>query len=109
MNYRLPKKIKNLMEREIRQYKCNKKKLENLKNDSNCNATRKFLYLEERIHYVEQMFNELNTQEQKVFNLIFNENCNWLYCKTVYNIDKSTYYNVYNKSLFFLAQEWGII
>lgn len=95
------------MEREIRQYEHNKKKLERLKLKEK--DTRRYIYLEERLQYVETAYNLLRPDEQKVYNMIFKERCNWLYCQTVYNIDKNTYYNTYNKSLYFLAQEWGEI
>ena len=107
MNYKLPKDVKEKMEREIRQYNHNKKKLERLKMfEAN---TRQFLYLEEKLQYVENVYKSLREDEQQIYDLIFKDNCNWLYCQTIYNIDKNTYYNIYNKSLYLLAQEWGEI
>ena len=93
------------MEREIRQYEQNKKKLEKLKTKEN--NTRRLLYIEERLQYIDSAYNLLKPEEQKVYNMIFKDGCNWLYCQTMHNIDKNTYYNVYNKSLYLLAQEWG--
>lgn len=107
MNYKLPKEIKEKMEREIRQYKHNKKKLERLK--AKLEQTRRLLYLEERIFYVEEVISKLNENEKEVYKLIFEKSYNWLYCQTMFNIDKNTYYNVYNKTLYLLAQEWGEI
>lgn len=71
--------------------------------------TRKYLYIEERLYYVEEAYNRLNENEKKVYEMIFEKGYNWLYCQTMCNIDKHTYYNVFNKSLYFLAQEWGEI
>ncbi len=107
MKYKLSKELKEKMEREIRQYEHNRKKFEKLSQKEN--STRRLLLIEEKLQYVEKTYKLLNSDEQKVFNLIFKDNCNWLYCKTMYNIDKNTYYNVYNKSLYLLAQEWGEI
>lgn len=106
MNYKLPKELKQRMEMEIRQYEDNKKKKEKLKSKG---TTRQLLYIEERLHYVEIAYKRLKKSEQEVYDLIFKKDCNWLYCQTMYNIDKNTYYTVYNKSLFLLAQEWGEI
>ncbi len=105
MNYKLPKEIKQRMEREIKQYEHNKKKLEKLKQKET--NTRRLLYIEEKLQYIETAYNLLKPEEQKVYNMIFKDGCNWLYCQTMHNIDKNTYYNVYNKSLYLLAQEWG--
>ena len=106
MNYKLSKELKSKMEREIRQYDYNKKKLEELKQNG---TTRQLLYIEERLYHVETSYKRLKPNEQDIYNLIFKNNCNWLYCQTMHNIDKDTYYNVYNKSLYYLAQEWGEI
>lgn len=97
------------MEREIKQYDQNKKKLEHLKTKQKGISTNRFFYLEERIFYVEKVYNSLNENEKKVYDMIFKEGCNWLYCQTMYNIDKHTYYDIYNKILYFLAEEFGEI
>jgi len=124
-NYKLPKELKNRMERELRQYYDNKKKLDKLKNlliqekprtedptgekVSSFESTRSLVYLEERLHYVETVYKRLKPFEQEVYNLIFKEQCDATYCQTIKRIDKSTYYNVLNKSTYFLAEEWGEI
>lgn len=124
-NYKLPKELKNRMERELRQYYDNKKKLDKLKNllieekpktidptvhkIEKLESTRSLLYLEERLHYVENVYNRLRPYEQEIYNLIFRESCNPLYCETNENVSKSTYYNVFNKSVYLLAEEWGEI
>jgi len=106
-NYKLDKEIKKRMERELRQYYDNREKLKNLK--SSKTETRRLLYLEEKIHYVENVYGRLNSFEKQVYNLIFRENCDSLYCEIHKGISRSTYYNVLNKSIRFLAEEWGEI
>ena len=123
-NYKLPKELKNKMERELRQYYDNKKKLDRLKTMfaeeklitkdptgqkvASFENTRSLVYLEERLHYVENVYNRLSSFEQEVYNLIFKEKANVLYCENK-NISRSTYYNILNKSTYFLAEEWGEI
>lgn len=108
-NYKLPKKIKILMERELRQYYENKKLLEDLKRNKMHVATRKFLYIEKRLEYVENVHKKLNSFEKEMYKFIFIYNYDPLYVETIKNISKSTYYNVYNKCVFLLAEEWGEI
>ncbi len=130
----LNKDLKKRMDRELRQYWINKKKLERLERDiidestsgngqprantiSNPTekkairlaSTRLILYCEERITYVENVIKQLNSFEKQVFYFIFKDGCNCSYCKNMKNIDKSTYYNIYNKSIRLLAEEWGEI
>ncbi len=107
-SYKLPKEIKNMLEREIRQYKDNKKELENLKQISS-EPTRRYLYIEKRLLYIERAYNRLKPFEKQIYNLIFFENRDCVYCENYKNISRSTYYNILNKSLLFLAQEWGEI
>ena len=107
-SYKLPKELKKRMERELRQYYDNKKKLERLK-ASYEQGTRRFVYIEERLHYVENVYNSLKPFEKEVYDLIFKENCDSLYCETIKNINRATYYNIFNKSLYKLAMEWGEI
>lgn len=104
MKYKLPKEVKEKMEKEIKQYDYNRKKLERLKSKG---TTRQFLYIEERLQYIEIAYNQLKPNEQEIYNLIFKKGYNWLFCQTMHNIDKTSYYKVYNKSLYLLAQEWG--
>jgi hypothetical protein len=110
-NYKLPKELKNKMERELRQYYYNKKKLDRLKATllNNNISSRSLLYLEERLQYVENAYKRLKPYEQKVYDLIFKDCCDPLYCETNEGISKSTYYNIFNKSIYYLAEEWGEI
>lgn len=105
--YKLDKDIKKRMERELRQYYDNKKKLEQLRKSSV--ETRRLLYLEERISYVENVYNRLKPFEKEIYDLIFKYNCDSLYCESKKNITRSTYYNILNKSILYLAEEWGEI
>ena len=109
-NYKLEKEVKNRMDRELKQYYDNRAKLDRLKASLiNNNSSRSLLYIEERLHYVENTYNRLKPYEQEVFKLIFKDQCNPIYCETMKNIGRSTYYNVYNKCLYYLAEEWGEI
>lgn len=107
-NYKLQKDLKNRMEREIRQYKDNKKELDNLKKNNN-ESTRRYLYIEKRLLYVERAYNRLKPFEKQIYSLIFFDNRDSVYCETQKNISRSTYYNIFNKSILYLAQEWGEI
>lgn len=120
------------MERELRQYWTNKEKLSKLEkqiieasgsgsvqnntvSDPTAQkaiklvSTRAILYCQERILYVENVIKRLDKFEREVFNLIFKENCDFTYCEQIKHINKNTYYNIYNKSIYFLAEEFGII
>lgn len=105
--YKLSKEVKQRMERELRQYNYNKDKLERLKKEKN--NTRRLLYLEERLQYVENAYKRLKPFEQKVYDKIFKTNYNAVYCEANEGISKTTYYNVLNKSIYYLAEEWGEI
>ena len=99
----------------MRQYWKNKRKLNNLltkqknslKNDPI--SSRTILYLQERIENIESTIERLNDFEKEVFLMIFKENYTWLYCETEKNINKNTYYNIFNKIIYLLAQEFGEI
>lgn len=106
--YKLSKEVKKRMEKELRQYYQNKKQLNILKMHNEA-STRKYLYIEQRLLYVENVYNKLKPFEKEVYNLIFKENCDSVYVETNKNISKSTYYNVFNKSIYLLAAEWGEI
>ena len=69
--------------------------------------TRTILFLQNRIENIETVIKQLNPFEQEVFDMIFNKKYDWLYCKTIKNIDKNTYYNILNKAICMLAKEEG--
>ncbi len=108
MNNKLNKQVKKFMDRELRQYKTNKKKIIRFE-EKNTEASRIILLIKERIEYIENVIKQLNPFEKEVFNLIFFEGRDWLYCEVNKNISKSTYYNIYNKIINLLAEEWGEI
>ncbi len=124
-NYKLPKELKKRMERELRQYYYNKKKLDKLKKTiieekhnsddptgdktAKLESTRSLIYLEERLQYVENVYNRLRPHEQQIYNWIFKDCCNPIYCEIENGISRSTYYNIFNKCIYYLAEEWGEI
>ena len=133
-NYKLSKYLKKRMEKELRQYWGNIKKIEQLEKEiieesgtgntqgkTNVTSdptsqkvlklisTRSLILLNQRIMYVANTINRLKPFEKEIFNLIFRENRDWLYCETMKGISKTTYYNIMNKSIYYLAEEWGEI
>ena len=103
----MQKDIKKRMERELYQYYSNKKLLNRIKRESKDISTRRFLYLEQRITYIENVIASLNDFEKKMFDIIYKDKADCTYCQTYHNISKSTYYNIINKCIFLLAKEWG--
>lgn len=103
---KLSKEVKNLMERELRQYKDNKRLLNRLKADSTT-PSRAIIICEDRMRYIENVLKKLSPFEKQMFENIFYENYDWNYCQIKYNVSKSTYYNIFNKCIILLAQEWG--
>ena len=108
LDYKLSKEVKKRMDQEFKQYYINKKQLNKLISN-NKSSTRKYIYLEQRLNYVENVYNSLTSFEKEVYNLIFKEKCNAIYGETNLNISKSTYNNIYNKCITLLAKEWGEI
>ena len=122
-NYKLSKDLKKRMEKELRQYWGNIKKIEQLEKEiieesgtgntqGKTNVTSdptSLILLNQRIMYVANTINRLKPFEKEIFNLIFRENRDWLYCETMKGISKTTYYNIMNKSIYYLAEEWGEI
>lgn len=104
---KLSKEVKQYMERELRQYYYNKKKLKKLREETT--STRKLIYLEERLYYVENVYKRLKPFEQEIYDFIFKEGYNAKYCETQKGVSKTTYYNILNKSLCYLAEEYGEI
>ncbi len=105
---KLPKETKRYYERELKQYSQNKKRLERALQENRTSA-RTILFLENRINNIETVLKQLNEFEKEVFDMIFNKKYDWLYCKTMKNIDKNTYYNILNKCIYMLAEEEGEI
>ncbi len=115
LNNKLSKESKKFYERELRQYWKNKEKLGNLLHrkekqpHGDYMSCRTIIYLCEHIDYIETVINKLKPSEKEIFEMIFKENLGWQYCKTKKNIDKNTYYNIFNKSIYLLAEEFGEI
>lgn len=105
MPKRLAKEVKKYYERELRQYWSNKNKLKYLDKLN----TRTVIFLTERIASIETVINSLDDFEKEVFYLIFKNNASWSYCKNIKNISKTTYYNIFNKCIYMLAEEIGEI
>ena len=104
------KETKDFLEREMKQYWNNKDILNMLKSSKlNSMSTRSLLIVEQRMKYIENAYNQLRPFEKAVYNLIFKDCYDWTYCEANKNISKSTYYNIYNKSIELLAKEWGYL
>lgn len=103
---KLSKETKKLMERELRQYKDNKRLLDRLKINNEV-PSRAIIICEDRMKYIENVINSLTPFEKQMFEYIFYKNYDCVYCESNYNISKSTYYNIYNKCINLLAEEWG--
>ena len=103
---KLSKETKKFLERELRQYKENKRLLERLKKEDKT-PSRVILICEDRLKYIENVFNSLTPFEKQMFCYIFFNHYDWAYCETHFRISRSTYYNVYNKCINLLAEEWG--
>lgn len=104
--YKLQKNIKKKMEQELFQYYENIVLLQKLK-EQNTSSTRRYLYIEQKISYVKNVYNRLNSFERKVFEAIFKEKYTLNSIQREEYISKNTYYRVLNKSTYFLAEEWG--
>lgn len=133
VNYKVPYWVKKKMETELYQYWDNQKKLERLKNDIieennsvqdgqprgnstgnpteqkaiKLRTTRTILITEERLRYVENAINRLNEDEKEVFEIIFKQKHNQKMAETYKYISKETYYNTYNKIIYYTALEFG--
>lgn len=106
---------KKFYERELKQYWENKKRLcrlldraEKAVYDKNT-SSRTIIYLQERIQNIEITIKQLKPFEKEIFELIFKEQLDWKECKFRKNIDKNTYYNIFNKAIYLLAKEFGEI
>lgn len=133
VNYKVPRLIKKKIENELYQYWDNKKELEELQRDiiessvksqdgqprgnaiSNTTeqkaiklrTSRSILAVERRLKYIENAIGRLNEDEKKVFEIIFKEKHNQKMAETYKYISKDSYYNTYNKIVYFTAVEFG--
>lgn len=135
VNYKVPRWVKKKIENELYQYWDNKKELEEMQRDiidsspeppdgqprgnSVSNTTeqkaiklrtsRSILAVERRLKYIENAIARLNEDEQKIFEIIFKERHNQKMAETYKYISKDSYYNTYNKIIYFTAVEFGDI
>ena len=135
VNYKVPRWVKKKIENELYQYWDNKKELEEMQRDiiegspeppdgqprgnSTSNTTeqkaiklrtsRSILAVERRLKYIENAIARLNEDERKIFEIIFKEKHNQKMAETYKFISKDSYYNTYNKIIYFAAVEFGDI
>lgn len=70
-------------------------------------TSRTILTIERRLKYIENAIARLNEEEKKVFEIIFKEKHNQKMAETYKYISKDSYYNTYNKIIYFAAVEFG--
>ncbi len=135
VNYKVSRHIKKKIENELYQYWDNKRELEEMQQDiidsspeppdgqpkgnNTSNTTeqkaiklrtsRTILILTRRLEYIEKAIKRLNEDEKKVFEIIFKERHNQKMAETYKYISKDSYYNTYNKIIYFTAVEFGDI
>lgn len=133
--YKVPNWVKNTIKTELYQFWKNQKLIEELKQDiiesspepadgqPKGNATsntveqktikilssRRILETERRVEYIQEAMKRLNKEEQEIVKIIFKERYNVTLAETQKYITKDTYYNVYNKIIYFTALEFGYI
>ena len=134
--YRVPKWVKKRMEVELYQYYDNKVLLKELEEDilysSTGNdgqprgnqtsdttsqkatkladrSTRVILETERRLKYIENAIKKLNTEEKQIFEYIFKDGYNQILAQTYKYVSKDSYYNTYNKVIYYAATEFGYI
>lgn len=134
-SYKVPRWVKKKMENELYQYWDNEKELKELQNDiiesspepsdgqprSNVTSnlteqkaiklrtTRTILVIERRLKYIENAIARLNNDEKKIFEIIFKEKHNQKMAETYKYVSKDSYYNTYNKIIYYTAVEFGEI
>ena len=133
--YKVPNWVKNTIKTELYQFWKNQELIEELKQDiilsspepadgqPKGNATsntveqktikmlssRRIIETERRVAYVQEALKRLNKEEQEIVKLIFKEKYNSTLAETQKYITKDIYYNVYNKIIYYTAQEFGYI
>lgn len=105
--YKIPLHIRNYVKNELYDYKKNKNKLNMIQ--SNYTSSRTLLIINQRIHNIEKVFNNLSKEEQELAEKIFFEKCNQIYMETQYYISKDIYYNTMNKTIYLIAREFELI
>lgn len=136
VNYKVPFEIKKKIETELYQYWDNIEELKELQQDildesanppdgqprgknmvSNpteqkaikLRTTRSIVATERKLRYIEKAIARLNEEEQQIFNVIFRDRYSQKQAETCRYISKDSYYNTYNKIIFYTAVEFGEI
>jgi hypothetical protein len=109
-NYKLSYHLRSYIKQELYDYNRNKQILKDLSiKESTQITTKTLLILTKKVNSIENVYNNLNENDQEIFNIIFKKGCNQLYAKTYYNITKDMYYNAMNKIIYLVAQEYELI
>ena len=110
MKYKLPLHIKNYVKQELYNYNKNKLMLKELqKQQSNNIVTRTLLIATQKINQIENVFNNLTTEEKELVVIIFFNKTNQVKAEVHYYISKDAYYNIMNKMLYLTAVEFNLI
>lgn len=133
--YKVPSSVKNTIKTELYQFWRNQELLEELKQDiisdspvhdgqptgkgSTSNpveqkamkivSSRRILETERRVNYIKDAMKRLDKYELEVVILIFRDKYNSTLAYTQRYISKDVYYNIYNKIIYYVAQEFGYI
>ena len=133
--YKVPNWVKNTIKTELYQFWKNQELIEELRQDiiesspepadgqpkgnttSNTVeqktikmlSSRRIIETERRITYIQEAMKRLSKEEQEIVKIIFKEKYNTTLAETQKYITKDTYYNVYNKIIYYTAQEFGYI
>lgn len=135
VNYKVPKDIRKKIIDELYQYWDNQKELLELQQDIldespnppdgqpkgnkktnpteqktiKLRTTRSILVIERKLRYIERAVKRLNKEEAEIFEIIFKKRCNQKQAEVYEYISKDSYYNTYNKIIYYTAVEFGEI
>jgi hypothetical protein len=110
--YKLKYHLRQYIKQELYDFNRNKQILKDIQKNiqslecSNTVNSKTLLILQKKIIAIEKVYQSLNEDEKKLFNIIFEKGCNQLYAKTYYNITKDMYYNAMNKIIYLTAKEY---
>ena len=138
-NYKVPKRVRGKIITELYQYWENKRQLEELDTDiidstpqrdetgirskyliskptenkalklAEGLSTRAIIQATRRIHYIDNAMKRLNPADKEVVEMIFKEGYSQIRAEIDKGISYDTYYNVFNKIIYFTALEFGEI
>lgn len=72
-------------------------------------TTRVLIETERRLRYIENAIKKLTPEEKKIFEYIFKDGYNQVLAQMYKYISKDSYYNTYNKAVYYTALEFGYI